>query len=54
MLIKPPKQEATPPNQKDTSQDQSEEHENSGIKDTKKFLDQLLNESGELEKREKL
>jgi len=54
VLLKPPKQESTPPKQKDASLDQSEENENSGIKETKKFLDDLLGESADPQKQEKL
>jgi hypothetical protein len=54
VLLKPPKHEASPPVNKENSLDQSEEHENSGIKDTKRFLNDLLDESGDPEKREKL
>lgn len=54
VLLNPPKPETSPPVNKENSLDQSEEHESSGIKDTKRFLNNLLDESGDPEKREKL
>lgn len=54
VLLKQAHKETSPPVQQDASLDQSEEHENSGIKETKRFLNNLLDDPTESAKREKL